>query len=87
MWRMRRLVDAGALGQRRSEAIPRRQKRVLAHAYYADKVRVIARRFCTFNVVDDCNRDVVHIEVDTSITSIRLKRIFQQRGVAQVSAA
>lgn len=39
------------------------------------------RRFRTFNVVDDCNREAVHIEVDTSITSARLKRIFERLQV------
>jgi putative transposase len=36
------------------------------------------RHFRTFNVVDDFNREVLHIEVDTSLTSIRLVRIFEQ---------
>jgi putative transposase len=36
------------------------------------------RRFRTFNVVDDFNREALHIEVDTSITSARLVRIFEQ---------
>lgn len=46
------------------------------------------RRFRTFNVVDDFNREAVHIEVDTSITSGRLVRVFEQlraqRGLPQV---
>jgi len=46
------------------------------------------RRFRTFNVVDDFNREAMHIEVDTSITSGRLVRIFrrlkQQHGLPQV---
>jgi len=46
------------------------------------------RRFRTFNVVDDFNREVLHIEIDTSITSDRLVRIFsriaQERGLPQV---
>ena len=46
------------------------------------------RRFRTFNVVDDFNREVLHIEVDTSITSGRLVRIFErlrsERGLPQV---
>jgi putative transposase len=36
------------------------------------------RRFRTFNVVDDFNREALHIEIDTSITSTRLVRIFEQ---------
>lgn len=39
------------------------------------------RRFRTFNVVDDCSREAVHIEIDTSITSARLKRIFEHLRV------
>lgn len=36
------------------------------------------RSFRTFNITDDFNREAVHIEVDTSITSARLVRIFEQ---------
>ena len=36
------------------------------------------RRFRTFNVVDDFNREALHIEIDTSITSARLVRVFEQ---------
>lgn len=47
-----------------------------------------SRRFRTFNVVDDFNREALHIEVDTSITSARLVRIFEQlrrdHGLPQV---
>jgi putative transposase len=35
-------------------------------------------RFRTFNVMDDFNREVLHIEMDTSITSARLVHIFDQ---------
>ncbi len=46
------------------------------------------RRFRTFNVLDDFNREVMHIEVDTSITSERLIRVFErlrdQHGLPQV---
>jgi putative transposase len=46
------------------------------------------RRFRTFNVVDDFNREALHIEIDTSITSPRLVRIFErlqsQHGLPQV---
>jgi len=37
-----------------------------------------SRSFRTFNVVDDFNREALHIEIDTSITSERLVRIFQR---------
>src|SRR3546814_8128204 len=44
--------------------------------------------FRTFNVVDDFNREALHIEVDTSISSTRLIRIFEQlksdHGLPQV---
>ena len=36
------------------------------------------RRFRTVNVIDDFNRQSVHIEIDTSINSARLVRIFEQ---------
>lgn len=46
------------------------------------------RRFRTFNVVDDFNREVLHIEIDTSLTSARLVRVFEklrdQHGLPQV---
>jgi putative transposase len=46
------------------------------------------RRFRTFNVEDDFNREALHIEVDTSISSLRLVRIFEQlkrdHGLPQV---
>ncbi|GAB5501280.1 MAG: hypothetical protein PsegKO_35910 [Pseudohongiellaceae bacterium] len=46
------------------------------------------KRFRTFNVTDDFNREILHIEIDTSITSQRLVRVFeqikQQRGLPEV---
>lgn len=46
------------------------------------------RPFRTFNITDDFNREIIHIEVDTSITSLRLVRIFerirQERPLPQV---
>ena len=36
------------------------------------------KRFRTVNVTDDFNREVLHIEIDTSITSERLVRVFEQ---------
>lgn len=46
------------------------------------------RRFRTFNVADDFNREAMHIEVDISINSDRLVRIFSRlqrdHGMSQV---
>lgn len=45
------------------------------------------KRYRTFNVVDDFNREALHIEIDTSITSARLVRVFEhlkQRGLPEV---
>lgn len=36
------------------------------------------RRFGLFNVVDEFNREALHIEGDTSITSARLVRLFEE---------
>jgi putative transposase len=35
-------------------------------------------RFRTFNVIDDCNRELLPIEIDTSITGKRLIRVFER---------
>ncbi len=35
-------------------------------------------RFRTFNVLDDFNREILAIEIDTSLTSERLVRVFEQ---------
>lgn len=46
------------------------------------------RRFRTFNIVDDFNREAIHIEIDTSITPERLVRVITQlqaeRGLPKV---
>ncbi|MEI2260048.1 IS3 family transposase [Stenotrophomonas indicatrix] len=46
------------------------------------------KRFRTFNVVDDFSREVLHIEVDTSLNSGRLVRVLEQlkreHGLLQV---
>jgi putative transposase len=45
------------------------------------------RKFRTFNVIDDCTREVLAIEVDTSLSSRRiirtLERIIEHRGTPQ----
>lgn len=46
------------------------------------------KRFRTFNVIDDFNREILAIEIDTSLTSKRLIRVFErlrdQRGLPKV---
>jgi putative transposase len=36
------------------------------------------KRFRTFNVIDDFNREVIHIEIDTSLTGRRLIRVLER---------
>ena len=36
------------------------------------------RRFGTFNVIDDFNRELLHVEIDTSITVKRLILFFER---------
>lgn len=67
--------------------VPRLPDTVWSADFMSDAL-VCGKRFRTFNVVDDFNREVLHIEIDTSITSPRLIRIFEQlkaeRGLPQV---
>ncbi|MBW8811557.1 MAG: IS3 family transposase, partial [Lysobacter sp.] len=67
--------------------VPRQPDTVWSADFMSDAL-ICGRRFRTFNVVDDFNRQALHIEVDTSITSERLIRIFerlrQDRGLPQV---
>jgi putative transposase len=57
--------------------VPRLPDTVWSADFVSDTL-ACGRRFRTFNVVDDFNREALHIEVDTSITSQRLVRIFEQ---------
>ena len=45
-----------------------------------------ARRFSTFNAVDDFNRGVLRIEIEASITPSRLVRAFEHRARITVCA-
>jgi len=36
------------------------------------------RRFRTFNLIDDCTREVLAIEIDTSLSSKRIIRILER---------
>ena len=57
--------------------VPREPNRVWSADFMSDAL-VCGRRFRTFNVTDDFNREALHIEIDTSITSLRLIRVFEQ---------
>jgi putative transposase len=57
--------------------VPKHPDTVWSMDFMSDAL-ACGRRFRTFNVVDDFNREALHIEVDTSITSARLVRIFEQ---------
>lgn len=67
--------------------VPRLPDSVWSADFMADTLSC-GRRFRTFNIIDDFNREAVHIEIDTSITSERLVRIFSQlraeRGLPSV---
>src|SRR5690606_1763399 len=67
--------------------VPKAPDRVWSVDFMSDALSC-GRRFRTFNVVDDFNREALHIEVDTSLTSARLVRIFEQikrdHGLPQV---
>lgn len=67
--------------------VPRLPDTVWSADFMSDTL-LYGRRFRTFNVVDDFNREALHIEIDTSITSDRLVRVFSQlraeHGLPQV---
>ena len=73
--------------ERVSLYVPKHPDTVWSMDFMSDAL-ACGRRFRTFNVVDDFNREALHIEVDTSITSARLVRIFEQikrdHGLPQV---
>ena len=67
--------------------VPQLPDTVWSADFMADAL-ACGRRFRTFNVVDDFNREALHIEIDTSISSLRLVRVFEQlkqdHGLPQV---
>ena len=67
--------------------VPRLPDTVWSADFMSDAL-LHGRRFRTFNVVDDFNRQALHIEIDTSITSMRLVRVFKrlqaEHGLPQV---
>lgn len=67
--------------------VPRLPDSVWSADFMSDAL-ACGRRYRLFNVTDDFNREALHIEVDTSITSDRLVRVFErlrrERGLPQV---
>jgi putative transposase len=67
--------------------VPERPNSVWSADFMSDAL-ADGRRYRTFNVADDCNREAIHIEIDTSITSTRLVRVFEglrrEKGLPQV---
>ncbi len=67
--------------------VPKRPDTVWSMDFMSDAL-ACGRRFRTFNIVDDFNREVLHIEVDTSINSARLVCVLEQirrdHGLPQV---
>lgn len=62
--------------------VPRHPDTVWSADFMSDAL-YCGRRFRTFNVADDFNREAVHIEVDTSLTSLRLVRVFERLRAAR----
>ncbi|MFO7607354.1 MAG: IS3 family transposase [Desulfurivibrionaceae bacterium] len=56
--------------------VPPRPDQVWSADFMSDMLYA-GKRFRTFNVIDDFNREAVHIEIDTSITGKRLIRVFE----------
>ena len=67
--------------------VPRLPDSVWSADFMSDAL-ICGRRFRLFNVVDDFNRELLQVEIDTSITSERLIRVFErlrkERGLPQV---
>lgn len=85
------------LRRRAKKRLPKRQRAELYvpalpdtvwSADFVSDALMSGKRFRTFNVTDDFNREAIHIEIDTSITSTRLVRVFEQirgqHGLPQV---
>lgn len=83
--------------RRAKKILPRRENNPLFVPEFANQVwsadfvsdsLYSSKRFRTFNIIDDCNREVVHIEIDTSLTSRRLISVFEklrlERGLPEV---
>lgn len=72
---------------RRSLFVPEQPNQVWSADFMSDSLYA-GKRFRTFNVIDGFNREILAIEIDTSLTSKRLIRVFErlreQRGLPKV---
>ncbi len=57
--------------------VPQRPNQVWSADFMSDTLYT-GKRFRTFNVIDDFNREALLIEIDTSLTSKRLIRVFER---------
>jgi putative transposase len=73
--------------RRAKKRLPQRFKQPLAvpplpnqvwSADFVSDMLYSSKRFRAFNVIDDFNREVIHIEIDTSLTGRRLIRVFER---------
>ena len=75
------------LREKQPLAVPQQPNQVWSADFMSDALYA-GNRFRTFNVIDDFNREVLAIEIDTSITGRRLIRVFERlqssRGLPKV---
>jgi putative transposase len=62
---------------KRPLVVPQRPNQVWSADFMSDTLYT-GKRFRTFNVIDDFNREALQIEIDTSLTSKRLIRVFER---------
>ena len=60
--------------------VPQKPNQVWSADFMSDTLYA-GKRFRTFNVIDDFNREALQIEIDTSITGRRLIRVFERLGL------
>ncbi len=57
--------------------VPQKPNQVWSADFMSDALYA-GKRFRTFNVIDDFNREILQVEIDTSITGKRLIRVFER---------
>ena len=65
------------LREKQPLAVPQQPNQTWSADFMSDALYV-GNRFRTFNVIDDFNREVLAVEIDTSITGRRLIRVFER---------